>query len=419
MSTPAAGRLAHWLARLEQLDPSKIELGLERVTQVLPRLDLKQPRLTLTIAGTNGKGTCAQMLSHLLVANGLRVGRYTSPHLQHFNERVAIDDVAADDDALVAAFERIDAARGHVHLTYFEFTTLAALVIFATRQVDVQVLEVGLGGRLDAVNAVEPDGCLLTNIALDHQRWLGDTLELIGAEKAAVFRRETPAIVATPAPPESVLATARGVGANLLVRDKHFRANVSGDGASWRWQGVARAIDGLPWMDAAQTANAAGVLTLLEAVGQLSGLDDATCRAAAVFRPAGRIERIASSPAIVLDVCHNEDSVMRLAQWLEHSAVLPQSRTIVFGAMRDKAIAEMLAPLAPYATRWVAVAAPGGRAMPSDALAQQISAMSGAAALAAGSPWQGMQHARRVTPEAGEIIVAGSFPVVGAIRSRL
>lgn len=419
MTASTASRLVHWLARLEQLDPSKIDLGLERVAHVLPRLALRQPRLSLTVAGTNGKGTSAQMLSSLLRAGGMTVGRYTSPHLLHFNERIAVNDVPVSDAALVDAFDQIDALRDGVHLTYFEFTTLAALVIFAEAQLDAQVLEVGLGGRLDAVNAVEPDGCLLTNVAFDHQRWLGDTLELIGAEKAAVFRRDTPAVIATSAPPASVLNTAQQCGANVLARDRHFHVEIARDACNWSWQGASRRIERLPWLDRAQAANAAGVLSLLEAVGRLDHVDDDVCRAAVMTRPAGRLECIDTTPPAVLDVCHNADSVARLARWLAARSVSGDKRTIVFGAMRDKAIEHMLAPLAEHASRWIAVSAPGKRAMPADALAAQISATAQRAVIAGGSPWQGMQYARRITPVDGEIIVAGSFPVVGAIRSRL
>ncbi|MEL6868596.1 MAG: folylpolyglutamate synthase/dihydrofolate synthase family protein [Pseudomonadota bacterium] len=418
MSTSAAGPLAGWLARLEQLDPSKIDLGLERVTAVLPRLALGDRPLTLTVAGTNGKGTCVTMLDALLRGAGRSVGRYTSPHLWRFNERIAVDGVAVDDATLVEAFDVIERARGATHLTYFEFTTLAALLIFAQQDVDVQVLEIGLGGRLDAVNAIEPDGCLLTNVALDHQRWLGSTTEAIGAEKAAIFRTRRPAVVAAPQPPQSVLDTAARLGADFRLAQRDFHAQMSGN-ETWEWQGREQRLVGLPFVDSAQLANAAGVFALLESVGVLVTLDETACRDAACLRPPGRLERVSGAPDSLLDVCHNEASVARLAEYLSATPAPAGGRTLVFGAMRDKAIAQMLAPLATLVTRWIAVSATGARAQTADAVAADMARISAAPALVAGSPWQGMQQARRLTPQDGQIVVAGSFPVVGAIRSRL
>lgn len=409
--------LAHWLAQMQHPDPAHIELGLERLNHVLPRLALRHNPLTFTIAGTNGKGTVSAMLAEGLARAGKRVGLYTSPHLDRFNERIVVDAQPVESLQLVQALERVERARQGVALTYFEYATLAALVSFDDCDVDARVLEVGLGGRLDAVNAVEPDVCVLTNVALDHQRWLGDTLEQIGAEKAAIFRPGKPAICAVAAPPDSVLAAAARCGAKLSLASQAY--SWRRDGARhWRWLSGVHSIEGLPWFDAAQSANAAAVLMALKSVDLLASLSQDDIATLVQCRPPGRLESLDASRQILLDVCHNPASVARLADHLQQLPVNGEI-TLVFGAMRDKQIGLMLESLVPWVRRWIAVAANGGRAMPADVLAASMSQLSVRPALVGGSPWQGFQRARELTPESGCVVVAGSFPVVGQVRARL
>ncbi|TNF36330.1 MAG: bifunctional tetrahydrofolate synthase/dihydrofolate synthase, partial [Gammaproteobacteria bacterium] len=234
----AARSLDHWLSLLETRHPSVIELGLDRIASVLQRMAL--PRLAthiITVAGTNGKGSTVACINALLVAQGMRTGVYTSPHLVRFNERIVIDGQPVDDDTLCAAFERIESVRGGISLTYFEFTTLAAFAVFADAALDAVVLEVGLGGRLDAVNAVDADIAVVTRIALDHQDWLGDSLEQIAAEKAGVMRAGKPAVIGQPAPPQSLREAAVALGAPWYGRGEQFDLVATAQG--WEWQAGA------------------------------------------------------------------------------------------------------------------------------------------------------------------------------------
>ena len=236
--------LGQWLDWLATLTPNEIQLGLDRVSQVLERLQPKRPELVLHVAGTNGKGSCVHMLEMFLRRRALSVGCYTSPHLQRYNERIRIDGVDCSDGDIVAAFERVESARRGVPLTYFEFGTLAAVWLFVEARVDVAILEVGLGGRLDAVNAFDADCALVMSVALDHMDYLGDTREAIGYEKAGIFRAGRPAICGDPAPPQSLLQHAREIGAQLLVRGVDF--DYAAEHAQWRYRGPHGSRYGLP-----------------------------------------------------------------------------------------------------------------------------------------------------------------------------
>ena len=209
--------LDEWLARLETFSSQEIVLGLECVEVMLQRMDLNVPRIVYLVAGTNGKGSSAAMLESILRRTGSRVGCYTSPHLQRYNERIRIDGVDANDAQIIAAFESIDALRADVPLTYFEFGTLAALHVFAQTDVEIAVLEVGMGGRLDAVNAIEPTASLITNISLDHCAWLGDTIESIAAEKAGIMRAAKSVVFAAPDMPQAIVTSAKSLGARLVA----------------------------------------------------------------------------------------------------------------------------------------------------------------------------------------------------------
>ena len=408
--------LSRWLARLARLDPGRMVLGLERIAEVYARLDAEMDVPTLVVAGTNGKGSCVHLLDALLSAQGIRVGRYTSPHLVDFRERIHVGGEPVADTALVSAFEAVESARGETELSYFEYATLAAFAVFRAEGVGARVLEVGLGGRLDAVNVVAADAALLTNVGLDHQRWLGETREAIGREKAGVFRRDKPAVIATRDVPDSVLAHADSIGARVLRLGSDFDADAGA--GPWSWRGAARVIEGLDaGCDAAMRDNASGCLAVLEAVSLLP--EDAVVRGpVATSRPPARLEQVAGTPPVLLDVAHNVESVARLRAWLE-STPCEGGNTLVFGAMRDKPVTAMLEQLAPVTERWIAVAADGARPLEADRLARQMAQVSGQPALIAGSPAAGLREARRLTPEQGRIVVAGSFPVVGGVRARL
>ncbi|MEM7612935.1 MAG: bifunctional folylpolyglutamate synthase/dihydrofolate synthase, partial [Pseudomonadota bacterium] len=363
------------------------------------------------------KGSCVWFADRLLRMAGQSVGRYTSPHLSQFNERIAVNGKLSTDAQLVSALDAVAAANTDIALTYFELTTLAALHVFAAAEVDARVLEIGLGGRLDAVNVVSPDVCLLTNVGLDHQRWLGDTVEEIGAEKAAVFRADVPAVVATRTPPDSVMSALESSGASPWVVGRHYDY---GGGETWWWQTDGRRIDELPAVSGQhQQQNISAVLAALQAVDVLNTLNDERIREVVrEHHVPGRLEWCAGTPEVLFDVAHNRESVGQLADWLvAHPGDGPT--TMVIGAMQDKPVRAMLKQLAPYGDQWIAVAAPEARAMQARQMAQLMAQVTGQPALVAGSPAAGMRMARRLTPADGRIVVAGSFPVVGKARARL
>ena len=340
--------LAGWLEWQTSLNPRDIELGLERVRMVWDRLGA--PALggsVISVAGTNGKGSSAAFAEAILQAAGYRTGCYSSPHLLHYNERIRLDQQVVDDGRICAAFERIDRARGDVPLTYFEFGTLAALCIFSDARPDAVILEVGLGGRLDAVNLIDPDVALITSIGLDHQDWLGSDLESIGREKAGILRADRPAVFSGRNMPESIRAHATRIGARLLVAGEDYRVSRMAQGWALQGEGMDRHALPPPAMrGAVQIENAAGVLM---ALGCLSGrlpVDQQAVRAGLLSaRLVGRYDVRPGRPTWVLDVAHNPQAAGVLNELL--GEMFTRGRRIALcGMLADKdaaAIAEHLA----------------------------------------------------------------------------
>ena len=331
---PAGAPLSDWLTWLETLSPKEIDLGLERVHAVLERLSLYMPKHVLLIAGTNGKGSSVAMTTALLQAADYRVGAYTSPHVRDFNERIVVNGEAASDAVIVDAFERVERARQSLPLTYFEFGTLAAMLIFADAELDVWVLEVGLGGRLDATNAIEPTASLITNVSLDHCDWLGDDVEAIGVEKAGVMRQGVPTVFAATEVPRSVTHHAHRCGAELLLAGRDFqylRDNFSNDNfGTWTWTGRDVSLENLrpPGLRGEfQFGNASAVLALLEAAGLTRVLDAALVnRVLPEVALAGRMQFVhAGGARWLLDVAHNPAAAEQLAESLRES--LGQNRS--------------------------------------------------------------------------------------------
>ena len=388
---------------------------------VLDRLRLRHPGFrTITVTGTNGKGSAVAMLEACLRAAGYRVGTYTSPHLIKYNERVRVDGVDATDAALCAAFERIEAARGEIPLTYFEFGTLAAFDQFARANIDVAVLEVGLGGRLDAVNAIDADAAMITSIGIDHVQWLGDTREAIGYEKAGVFRKDRPAICADPTPPASIAAQAQAVGATFYQRNRDFSVERTDSGWTWRAGSTLRA--GLPppaLRGNHQIDNAAGALMVLETLKAVLPLSQAHIREgllAANVR--GRFQVLPGLPVRVLDVAHNPDAVRVLAQTLTQQVVTGRTFA-VFGMLRDKDMAGAVRGMQDIVDAWyVTTLGTTERGATAEEIAQAIARAGlnkpvtqfndARAAYAA---------ARRDAGPADRIVVFGSFYMVGDILS--
>jgi dihydrofolate synthase/folylpolyglutamate synthase len=352
------GSLAGWLAFIERQHPSSIALGLDRVSAVFSRLEIRIPCPVLTVAGTNGKGSTCAMLEAILRAAGYRTALYSSPHIRRYNERVRVAGREAEDAELCGAFEAVERARGTVPLTYFEFGTLAALILFSGQNPDAAILEVGLGGRLDAVNVVDADCAVLTSVGIDHVEYLGATREEIGREKAGIFRAGRPAVIADPDPPSSVLeSNAKPI---LIGRDFGYRT----EGTQWSYWGPAGKRAGLAHpalRGAVQLRNAAAALAALDALrAQLPVAMQEVRRGLAEVTLPGRFQVLPGRPQVVLDVAHNPEAAVVLAQNLAASGFAPETFA-VFGMLRDKDVAGVVRALAPRITCWHLATLPGAR----------------------------------------------------------
>jgi len=411
--------LDDWLAHCERLHPKHIELGLERVRAVAERMALRFDCPVFTVAGTNGKGSTCAMLEAILQQAGFRTGVYTSPHLVRFEERCRIRGEAVDASELIAACARVEGARGDIALTYFEFTTLAILAVLARAGLDAVILEVGLGGRLDAVNLIDADCAIITSVDIDHAELLGDTREQIGFEKAGILRTGRPAIVSDPVPPQSVIDRAQAIGADLWLAGRDF--NYSGDKQQWAWAGRGRRYAGLAYpalRGANQLLNAAGVLAALEAMrARLPVTAQAVRLGLALVELPGRFQVVPGQPALVLDVAHNPHSVAALALNLDAMGFFPTTHA-VFGAMADKDLAAMLTRMDPVIDRWYFTDLPLPRAASGAALQaawQGVSRRRDAAAQAFATPQQALQAAAASATPADRIVVFGSFHTVGGV----
>lgn len=418
--------LDQWLAHLETLHPKAIDMGLERIREVATRLDLKLPFVKIVVAGTNGKGSTCAMLEAILLSAGYRVGLYTSPHLVHFNERIRINGEAAPDAQIIGQFERIEAARGEISLSYFEFATLAALLLFDASRLDVVVLEVGLGGRLDAVNIVDADASVVTSVDIDHTEWLGDTREKIGYEKAHVFRPGRPAICADPVPPETILQHAQEIGADLWCFGKDF--NYSGDRQQWAYGGRNQRRTGMAYpalRGANQLINASAALAVLEALRDKLVVPQQAVRLGLlqVSLP-GRMQILPGKPAIVLDVAHNAHAAAALAQNLNGMAYYPYTHAVV-GLMKDKDVKEVLAKLAPRIDHWYCASLDGPRGATGEEIAAVVKEVMPADPIEPitvttfDNPVQAFEKARESASEDDRILVFGSFSTVGPILQKL
>jgi dihydrofolate synthase / folylpolyglutamate synthase len=351
--------LQEWLDWQSTLHPSEIELGLERVVDVWRRLSAGQliserlSSVVITIAGTNGKGSSAALLESILLASGYSVGCYTSPHLLRYNERIRVRGKEASDLTICHAFDRVDGARSGTSLTYFEFATLAALDIFAQEQLDVVILEVGLGGRLDAVNILDPDVALITTIDIDHTEWLGDSREKIALEKAGILRSGKPAVYGGTNPPDALLLRASELGADLYLADDDFSYQRQAD--EWGWKGRRTRYDELakPRISGEFIyRNSSAVLMALELLQhRLPVTEDAVSKGLRNLHIPGRFQVIPGPVSIILDVAHNPEASRELAANL--SLMQPNGRTLaLFSALADKDISKVVEPLKQLVDRW-------------------------------------------------------------------
>ena len=371
---PRYKTLDQWLAWQKRLHPRAIDLGLERVVEVIQRLGLQQPNYcVITVGGTNGKGSAVAFLDAILRAAGYRVGVYTSPHLLRYNERIRINGVDSDDDHLCQAFAAVDAARADISLSYFEFGTLAALYLFEQTELDVVVLEVGLGGRLDAVNALDADVAIVTSIAIDHSDWLGSDRDSIGFEKAGIFRARRPAICADPDPPPRLLDHAQHCQADI------YRVHQDYDFARrnhhWCWWSADRRMDDLPLPQLQgdhQLGNAAAALMALLSLAQTLPLTLTAIRQGLVqAHLPGRFQIIAGAIEWVLDVGHNPHSAAALAAALRTRACAGRTLAI-FGMLSDKDSVATAQALAAEVNHWHVVSLPPPRGLQAAMLAEHI-----------------------------------------------
>ena len=410
--------LAQWLAYLEQLHPQSIALGLERVERVRRALGISPVWPVITVGGTNGKGSCCAMLEAILLHAGYRVGCYTSPHLIRYNERVRIGGRAVDDDPLCRAFARIEQARGDVSLTYFEFGTLAAMLVFAEAGIDVAVLEVGLGGRLDAVNIFDADCALISSIDLDHQQYLGDTREAIGFEKAGIYRAGRPAVCADADPPRSLLEHAQAIGADLLLIDRDFGYVEAPQ--QWRYWGPRMKLNGLPWpalRGRRQLANAAACITALDTLHERLPLTTADLRGGLLtVELPGRFQVLPGRPLVVLDVAHNPQAAGVLAANLAEMPPAKGETIAVCGMLHDKDIAGVLGALVESITRWHVADTAGPRGARAAELASALSHGGSTAPVAQfSSVAEAWREACKKAQDNDKIIVFGSFLTVSAV----
>jgi dihydrofolate synthase/folylpolyglutamate synthase len=345
--------LADWLAALETMHPKTIDMGLERVAQVKQRLGIHFDCPVVIVGGTNGKGSTCAMLESILLQAGYRVGLYTSPHLIDFNERARINGEAVGDEVLIENFAAVEAQRADVSLTYFEFTTLAILRLFAAAGLDAVILEVGLGGRLDAVNVIDADVAIVTSVDIDHTEYLGDTREQIGFEKAGIFRAGRAAICGDPVPPQSLIDHAQAIGADLWLFGRDF--NYSGDKQQWNYGGRAQRRNSLGYPSlrgANQLLNASAALAALEVLRNRLPVGAQEVRNGLVMVDLpGRFQVLPGRPSVILDVAHNPHAAATLAQNLDNMG-FHRYTYAVFGAMADKDIDGVIAQLKERVDHW-------------------------------------------------------------------
>ncbi|MBN8487873.1 MAG: bifunctional tetrahydrofolate synthase/dihydrofolate synthase [Burkholderiales bacterium] len=409
--------LAGWLAHCERLHPTEIEMTLDRVRTVKERLGLRFDCPVISVAGTNGKGSTCAMIDSIARAAGYRVGLFSKPHLVHFEERCRVDGEMVAGESLVEHFAAVEAARGDVSLTYFEFTLLAIARRLIAERPDLVVLEVGLGGRLDAVNAFDADVSVITSIDIDHVAFLGPDRESIGREKAGILRAGRPAIVSDPLPPASVVQAAETLGADLWLMGRDF--NQQGDRQQWSWSGRGRRYHALghPALRGAnQLLNASGAIAALEALRERLPVNAQALRVGlATVELPGRFQIVPGQPTLVLDVAHNAQSVAALALNLDQMGYFAHTRA-VFGAMHDKDLAGVVARLAPLVDAWHLTDLPLPRAARGEALASVVREVRGDVPLHVHpDPLAALAAALAASDPADRIVVFGSFLTVGGV----
>ncbi|WP_318411653.1 bifunctional tetrahydrofolate synthase/dihydrofolate synthase [Photobacterium leiognathi] len=414
MAPQATASLSIWLKYLEQLHTSAIDLGLDRVKAVGQKAELLKPApCVITVAGTNGKGSTCAMLEAILIEAGYKVGVYSSPHLVRYNERVRINNQELDDSEHTKAFASVEAARGDISLSLFEFGTLSALTLFKTHQVDVVVLEVGLGGRLDATNIVDHDVSVITSLAIDHVDWLGDNIDVIGYEKAGIFRSGKPAICGQPHPPATVPAQADDIGAELYQVGYQFEFQIEDN--HWNWQCGAFDLTQLP-LPNLPLPNAATALMALGAA-ELDISEENIINGLKKAQLPGRMQRVSEQPLIIMDVAHNPHSAEYFANQLSKIKQKEGKNKIhaVVAMLHDKDIASTIAAMRDTVDDWYPASLTGPRAATAEEILQHLPAN----CVGFDKPESAFDQALTQAGEDDMVIVFGSFYTVGQITSHL
>jgi len=417
--------LVEWLALQESVHPKTIDMGLVRVASVARTLGVDKPSSrVITVGGTNGKGSTVAHLDAILRAAGASTGMFTSPHFVRYNERIRVGGVEVEDAELIRAFEQIEAARGSTSLTFFEYNALAALLIFADRHVDVAILEVGLGGRLDAVNLVDADVAIVCSIGFDHRDYLGESLEQIGAEKAGIFRSGRPAVLSTPDMPASVYSTIQRLGARAVVADRDFSWQVgstegqtSDPDGRWRYRGLRNTLSNLPASALAgsiQYRNASASLAAIESLDAGYTLNEQTVsEALRNVKLAGRFQVVSGPVEWILDIAHNEPAARVFAEHVRERALPDGGHTLaVVGILADKDAPEIAAALEPLVDHWILCSLPGVRGSSASDLAQRLRLNPDDVTLAA-SVEEGCEVARAAAVPGDRVVVFGSVYTVG------
>jgi len=413
-----------WLELLEGRHSAQIQLGLERVAHVRDALDAHSDAVVITVGGTNGKGSTCAMLEAILLAAGYRVGCYTSPHLLRYNERVRIDGRELGDASLVDGLTAVERARDEIPLTYFEHGTLAAWYAFSREPLDVIILEVGLGGRLDAVNAIEPDCAIVTGVAMDHMDYLGETREQIGFEKAGIFRAGRPAICSDPLAPLSLVAHAREIGAELCLVGEDF--GFSGDRTQWVWWrrgGVRRGGLAYPALRGAnQLLNASAVLMALEKLRDRIPVSmQAVRQGLMLVELPGRFQVLAGRPSVVLDVAHNPQAAGVLSENLSNMGFFPETWAVL-GMLADKDVEGVVRLIQERVDHWLLAGLPGPRGLTAEALAARLRTVGVRGDVQCFErPAEAFSAAQKSAGEGDRIVIFGSFltvaDVLGAVRA--
>ncbi len=400
-------RLSDWLGWQETLHAKPIDLGLERIKAVIRRMGIEAPYTVITVAGTNGKGSSVAYLEAILEEAGYRTGTFTSPHLLRYNERIRLDGREVGDAELCRAFDAVDRARGDISLTYFEFSALAALWLFERARPDIAVLEVGMGGRLDAVNAIDPDVALITALDVDHTEWLGKDRDTIALEKAGILRPGRPGVCSDPHPPRSLLEAAEEKGAPLFCLGRDYHVERLGEG--WRWKGARISLGPLPVPPLAgdfQMQNAAGAIMALNCLSHHPVAPQAVARGLSRVRVPGRFQRLPGRVERIFDVAHNPQAAEALAQNLRALPPLPTHG--VFSLLKGKDLEGVVRPLLPLFSAWHVAELADRRAAPLEAMVETLERL-GAEVLV----WKDVGEAARQAQKRAERVVAfGSFVTV-------